>query len=557
MSSEKIKMKKHILFSSLALTILPLMASAQNDVTSSGSVLKNLENNLTLPSVKRAQGAPDEKKPIDNTVYIKALGGVSVDNELIKAEIVDYLSKFSNKPMSNNDISMFKDWAWQRLRDEGYFAFLYTDVIAGGANGDTLNVKIVLPKVHKFKVFSANTELAERYTNILLKRLANKAQEGNTVDTLAIEQLLENSSFDLPLELEMSIRPSGSDGVDLIVDVKGKASEPGRFISAVVQTNNFGLNEYGRTQVLGNVAIEGFTAGSTASILAQASSGVGYGRLDYDAPSEFVGGHVRGWVEAVTSRNIQGGLAATRGQTKDYGLGFTHILGASRDMVFKSTVDFSQRYTSSTLMDSDTPVSNITDNQIRSKLSVDNESLAVKNIQRYSIALVGGSDNVNGGYSKFEASGSYRTPLNDSGLSIVAKANAQFLPSRNLDVYNRFALGGVNGVRAYTTIDGVGDAGVLGSVELRQAIFGSHYVGVFYDGGIVMPNQNAIDGAYNSSYSLQAVGLTMGGAFPELNNVNYAVSVARGIGGYAGYSDSNVESTPNNWRINASVSVPF
>ena len=540
----------------VALAFSPVLVSAQNAPASTGDVLRNIETNTTLPKPRSGPVVPEEKKPEDNTVYIKKLVGVSVDNDLIKTDIEAYWSKFLNQPVTNSNINQFKDWAWEKFRQEGYFAFLYTDFVESG-DGATLEIKISLPKIHKFKVYSAQNELAEQYTEVLMKRLAHQTQEGSTVDTLSLEQLLENSSFDLPLELEMSIRPSGSDGVDLVVDVKAKASDPGKFKNGVVQVNNYGLSQYGREQVLANLTFEGFTAGSTASLLAQASQGVQYGRFDYEAPSELLAGHWRAWVETVNSRNVQGGSAATNGTTRDYGIGLTHILWSNRDMVFKSALDFTQRYTSSTLQESDIPVSNITDNQIRWHISADNETLATRDIQRYSVGVVAGTDNVNGSYSKFDASASYRTPLNDSGLSIVAKGNAQFAPSRNLDTYNRIALGGVNGVRAYTTIDGVGDAGAVGSIELRQTIFNSHYIGVFYDAGIVMPNQSAIDGAYNTTYTLQAIGLSLGGVIQELNNTNYTVSVARGIGGYAGYSDSNVESSPNNWRINAAVSYPF
>jgi hemolysin activation/secretion protein len=533
--------------------ITPAMVSAQNEPVSSGAVLKNIEDNISLPKPRQAPVAPEEKQPEDNTIYIAKLQGVSVDNELIKAAIEKYWQPMLGKSVTNQDVVRFKEWAWEKFRQEGYFAFLYTNAVQTGDSA-TLDIKVSLPKINSLKIFSQQGELAKKYNDILLKRLERYAKQGDSIDTMSLEQVLENISYDLPLELEMSIRPSGADGVELVVDLKEKSSNPGTFKNAVVQVNNYGLKQFGRGQALANISVEGLTAGSTANVLTQVSQGVVYGRFDYDSPSEFLGGHIRGWLEAVNSRNITGGTATTAGVTRIYGLGLTHILGSQRDMVFKSYVDASQRYTSSTLQESSLVVGNITDNQLRFKLSADNELLATRHLQRYQIAAIAGSDNVNGSYTKFELNAAYRTPVTESGLTLIAKLQAQFSPSRNLDVYNRISLGGVNGVRAYTTIDGVGDAGAVGTIELRQTLFTNHYIGVFYDGGVVKPNQVAIPGAYNDAYTLQDIGLSFGGVFKQLN---YNISIAKGIGTYAGYSTNNIESSPNNWRINVALSYPF
>lgn len=73
------------------------------------------------------------------------------------------------------------------------------------------------------------------------------------------------------------------------------------------------------------------------------------------------------------------------------------------------------------------------------------------------------------------------------------------MPSRNLDSYSRLSLGGVNGVRAYTTLDGVGDMGALASAEIHQRYLGDHFVGVFYDGGVIKQNRNPVPNQYNTA----------------------------------------------------------
>lgn len=534
--------------------LVPFNVIAQNaPIVTQGEVLRNIEQNITpLPTQGPAPLVP-EPTPNAEAQYLKHLSGVTVDNDLIKDEIIKYWQPFYGKPITNQDIAKFKDWAWSQFRDAGYFAFLYTD-ITPTSDGQSLGIKVFLPEVQKVRIVGKDDALVNRYAELIVKRMGKSVKQGSHVDTLSLEQLLESSVYDLPIDLELNIRPTGSNDVDLIVTINEKTNTPGKYRGAVVQVNNYGLNQFGRGQLLGSASFDGFTPGSSASVMGQISQGVGYGRVDYEAPSEALGGRVRFWAASVYSRNIRGGIAATSGTTQDYGIGLTHIIGSNRAMVLKSHVDVSQRFTKSNLQIADIQIGNITDNQARFRLTADNERYAIKHVQRYDAMLVAGSDNDFGQYSKIQLAASYRTPLTDSGLSILLKGNAQIAPSRNLDSYNRMSLGGVNGVRAYTTIDGVGDAGAVGTIEFRQRIYQSHYVGVFYDGGVIQPNKTPIPGAFNSGYSLQATGLSFGGSF---SNLSYSISIAKGIGGYAGYSASNIESSPNNLRFNGALTYQF
>lgn len=536
------------------LALSPISGFAQNlPVVTPGEVLRNIEQNVTpVPTPGPAPLVP-EPTPNAQALYLKQLSGVSVDNDLIKEEIIKYWQPYYGKPVTNQDIAKFKDWAWTQFRDAGYFAFLYTDVTQT-AEGQNLGVKVFLPEVQKVRIVGKDDALVKRYAELIVKRMGKSVKQGSNVDTLSLEQLLESSVYDLPIDLELNIRPTGSNDVDLIVTINEKTNDPGKYRGAVVQVNNYGLNQFGRGQLLGSASFDGFTPGSTASVMGQISQGVGYGRVDYEAPSETLGGRVRFWAASVYSRNIRGGIAATSGTTQDYGFGLTHIIGSDRAMVFKSHVDVSQRFTKSNLQVANIQIGNITDNQLRFRLTADNERYSIKHVQRYDAMLVAGTDNDFGQYSKIQLSASYRTPLTDNGLSIQIRGNAQIAPSRNLDSYNRISLGGVNGVRAYTTIDGVGDAGAVGTIEIRQRTYQSHYVGIFYDGGVVQPNKTPIPGAFNAGYSLQAAGVSFGGSFAKLS---YSISIAKGIGGYAGYSPSNIESSPNNLRFNGALTYQF
>lgn len=75
---------------------------------------------------------------------------------------------------------------------------------------------------------------------------------------------------------------------------------------------------------------------------------------------------------------------------------------------------------------------------------------------------------------------------------MVRYANQQ--ASKNLDSSEKFSVGGIYGVRAYPSGQGVGDRGWLSQVELRQKI-GDVTGFVFYDQGAVAVNVNAWSGA--------------------------------------------------------------
>ena len=115
------------------------------------------------------------------------------------------------------------------------------------------------------------------------------------------------------------------------------------------------------------------------------------------------------------------------------------------------------------------------------------------------------------------------------------------------------ALGGINGVRAYASLDGVGDRGALVSVELNRRLDHGFTVGGFYDGGVIkLLNPQA--GEFARTYALQALGVQ---TIISHKNNTLNLSLAKGIQGYKGWSTSNIDSKPNNWRLNVALTHYF
>lgn len=517
------------------------------------AALKNIQDNSTLPPLKDQARSFAEPQKIDSKIYIDKLSGVSVNNDLIKEEILQYWQPFIGKAVTNQDISNFKEWAWQKFGQAGYFAFLHTEILTEDG-GQKLVIKISLPKVKEIKIYSKDKSLAEKYSQQIIERIGDSGVPGHTVDTLSLEQKLDNISFDLPISLDLNIRPVDADQVTLVINVTEKENNPGSLRYGAVQVNNYGLSQYGRTQGLGIASFNGFTPDSAATVTAQGAEGLTYGRAEYEAPVEMLAGRARVFGESVYSRTIYGGASATQGLTSNYGAGLTNLLGSQRDMVYKSYIDLSQRNTTSKLQAGGLQLSSIVDDQARLKFAADNDKLARDNIQHYELTIVDGRDNNNGQYSFLTIAANYQGRLTDSGLGLYAKMRAQGMPSRNLDTYNRMSLGGVNGLRAYTTLDGIGDMGAMGSLELRQQYLVDHFVGAFYDGGIVKQNRNPVPGQFNTPYALQDIGLSLGG---YVKGFNYNASLAKAIGSYAAFVPGVYETNPNSWRFNFALTYPI
>ena len=123
------------------------------------------------------------------------------------------------------------------------------------------------------------------------------------------------------------------------------------------------------------------------------------------------------------------------------------------------------------------------------------------------------------------------------------------MSSSRLEAGNQMVLGGPNGVRAYTTVDGLGDHGALLSLGAQRRWSSGHSVGFFYDGGrIKLLNPQATEP--QKSHRLEALGTEIRG--PVSGGI-YNLTMAKGMGGYKGWNSTNIESKPNNWRFFASI----
>ncbi len=133
-----------------------------------------------------------------------------------------------------------------------------------------------------------------------------------------------------------------------------------------------------------------------------------------------------------------------------------------------------------------------------------------------------------------------RVQLLPAGLIGFARVSAQWAPG-NLDSSEGFGIGGPNGVRAYPSGEGFGDAGWLVQAELRYTQ-GIVTALAFYDAGQVKINANPWDTSANRR-SLSGAGVGMRLA---MSSWSADASIAWRVHGGAPTSDS-VDKNPRLW----------
>ena len=546
----------------LAVGMWPHWSVAQTDASAAAAaVQKNLEE---LGVQLREQVLP---KPL---VYVDTLGleastaltnlvAVQVKSAVLTDDIDSYWQNRMGGPVSVDEIRDFHAWFYGRAAQKGFMAYAKTEVVSV-RGGQQLNIQVLQPKINKVRILVPESPEAAVYLKRVQSRIGQVFKAGLPLDTLALDQVLDSASHDLPLELEATLRAVGPELLDLVVNITPAIGLPGQTSSGVVQLNNHGLRQYGQNQVLAALTVGMPAVKSELSLLAQASEGVAYVRADYEGLLPALGSRWTVFGTHSRSQTVLGGLAATEGDASELGLGLNRMLGARRDLVFKGDVALASRESESRLKATEAPLSNVSDHQLRLRWTADNARLSPHPV-RAEVGVLRGHypKEVNsavhsGHYTRANFALKGQTPLNRSGSWRVATRVRGQWASRNLDSYNQFTLGGVNGVRAYTSADGVGDHGVLASLELTHDIAPALSVSAFYDGGQVQKQADPVTADALNRYSLQGAGLQLQGRYFQLH---YTLTWAKGLKTYADWQPSNTESSPGNSRTNVSVSYLY
>ena len=538
-------------------------ANAQTPPTAT-DVLRNIEQSTQQIYPGRPKAVTKKSAPSNDTEqYIARLNEIRVQSPLLQQELMSYWLAEINKPVSAQKLGEFKAFAWELFQNKGYLAYVTTHTQTT-SNGTVLTVSVVLPKLNKVSIVTTESDHGKEYVAEVAQRFNAIHKAGMPIDIQGIENQLNAASYDLPVDLEVSMKQINATEVDLEIQLRYLHAQPGKLLGGVIQANNFGLSQFGRNQILGNVRIAGFTSSSELTLTTQQSTSVSYYRADYEAP--LVGAHSR---LRVFAGNVKSSTASTEGLSNEIGIGLTTLLHTDRYGRWLAGSEMSRRETKNS--SSDVVTSDRVDQQVRLKIRAESSNGWVENFNNEFLFTVGRANldrlesdksddaqglRVAGEYQKVEIMGALSQTLDRDRIytgSIRWKAQAT---AKNLDSYNRMSLGGIGGIRAYSSLDGVGDQGVQMSFDLIHQIVPDVYGGIFYDVGIIKTNHTPLITATDThSYLLQGAGWQIGG---KIQQFNWALSMAQSFGKIPGPSVWTAANTrPGDFRVNFSVTRPF
>lgn len=555
------------LIASACLCALSVQSVHAQNAPSAADVQRSIEQNR--PDTNRLAPQPAAKKPTAPATTDQGfarLSAVQVNSSLFQQELMAYWVSEINKPVPAQKLGDFKAFAWELFQKKGYLAYITTSA-QPTPEGSVLTVNVAMPTVGKVSVVTVDGDKGKEYADEVARRFTEVYKSGTLVDVQGFENQLTAASYDLPVDLEVSMRQVNDKVVDVVINLRPADHKAGSILGGVLQGNNYGLAQFGRSQILGSVRIAGFTPLSELTLTTQQSDGVGYYRTDYEAP--FVGTGMR-W--KVYRSQVQSHANTVTGLSNEAGAGLKKLLSTDREGRWLAGMEASQRGTQN--WTSGAQSADRRDNQLRLKLRAESTKGWVDNFNnefvlstgrmnldrdptdQASDATVGSGLQVAGAYKKIEMNGGLSHVLDRDGIytgSIRWRAQAA---SKNLDSYNQIALGGVNGIRAYTSIDGVGDQGAQMSFDIIHQVVPDVYGGLFYDVGVVKKTHTPLATATDTgAYFLRGIGWQVGG---KINDVNWSLTVAQAVGTTPGpgvWTSNNTQS--GDIRANFAVTKPF
>lgn len=534
----------------LAVTVLIAFVpevSRSQAIPNPGAAQRAIEQGLDLlqqPVVPLTR--PDRTTPavpLKEEKDIEKLDGIVVDVPQKLSSLTEQIEKYwtssIQKPVRGVQINEFKAWLWDELLRVGYLAYIKIDS-ESTLTGTVLRIDVVAPTIDRATVLALDFDKKDEYANLVAKRFAQSMPPGSMVDVQGIEAQLNAMAYDLPVSLEASLRRSTPEAVDVAINMKRLDNKPGSINSGLVQFNNYGLKAYGREQLLGVIRVQGPKPLSEFLGIAEVSRGTQYLRADY---SQAIEGYASRWnVYASGMRNraqneLSIGTFNQLGRSAEIGAGVTTMLRADRSGTWFSNVEIAQRWSDSDIQDL-FRTREREDSQLRMALRSSHSHSWADRLTTDTMLTFGNlrlkSDDVGfgqldsrhleGNYLKLNHNGNYQKALpSDTRWTFTARWRFQ-LASQNMDSYNQFSLGGVNGIRAFNSDEGVGDQGAQLSLDLTRQFIPQLYAGIFYDTGIVQSRKRPA----TDPYSLQGAGASLGGNLTK--GLDWSLSVAKSFG---------------------------
>ncbi|MNR83763.1 Heme/hemopexin transporter protein HuxB precursor [compost metagenome] len=515
--NELSRVNKASLLCALTFTLLHSANSAAQALPNAGQILRELQQQpeLTVPKAgptlevdERALNASADQ----GTSFALKTIAITGNTTFTQAELHALVSELEGSSRSMKDLNVAAQRITAYYREQGYpvaRAYLPAQEIKDGV----VTIAVVEGRIAAQQLKN-NSRLSDQRAAAYLDRSGDGAIRSESID----RGLLILNDTPGVSNARATLQPGASVGTsDLVVQL-----EPGAAYSGNIDFDNYGNRYVGTYRLGGTLNINSpLQIGDvlTANLLTS-GSGLNYGRVAYQLPLGSDGLRIgAAYFETRYELAKEFKRLDAHGTASSASVFAAYPFIRSQFSNLNGTLSWEQKNLS------DSVDATVTTTNKRAKLvtagifGTRQDVFAGGGINSLSLSAIFGQldiksasaliiDNVSA-----KSNGNYaRVAYNLARLQRISERNNLYLAvsgqeaSKNLDSSEKFALGGANGVRAYPQGEGIGDEGVLATLELRHQIMSGLQGTLFYDTGSVKINHTPFGPAAANTRTLSGAG---------------------------------------------------
>lgn len=515
--NELSRVNKASLLCALTFTLLHSANSAAQALPNAGQILRELQQQPELTVPKAGPTLEVEERALNasadqGTSFALKTIAITGNTTFTQAELHALVSELEGSSRSLKDLNVAAQRITAYYREQGYpvaRAYLPAQEIKDGV----VTIAVVEGRIAAQQLKN-NSRLSDQRAGAYLDRSGDGAIRSESID----RGLLILNDTPGVSNARATLQPGASVGTsDLVVQL-----EPGAAYSGNIDFDNYGNRYVGTYRLGGTLNINSpLQIGDvlTANLLTS-GSGLNYGRVAYQLPVGSDGLRIgAAYFETRYELAKEFKRLDAHGTASSASVFAAYPFIRSQFSNLNGTLSWEQKNLS------DSVDATATTTNKRAKLvtagifGTRQDVFAGGGINSLSLSAIFGQldiksasaliiDNVSA-----KSNGNYaRVAYNLARLQRISERNNLYLAvsgqeaSKNLDSSEKFALGGANGVRAYPQGEGIGDEGVLATLELRHQIMSGLQGTLFYDTGSVKINHTPFGPAAANTRTLSGAG---------------------------------------------------
>lgn len=530
-----IRSKKTPFLCALTLTLLHSANSAAQTLPNAGQILRELQQQPELTAPKAGPTLEVEERALNASAdqgASFALKTITItgNTTFTQAELHALVSELEGSTRTLKDLNLAAERITLYYREQGYpvaRAYLPAQEIKDG---------VVTIAVVEGRIAAQQLNNKSRLSDERAAAYLDRSGKGGVIRSDSIDRglLLLNDTPGVT-NARATLQPGASVGTsDLVVQL-----EPGAAYSGNIDFDNYGNRYVGAYRLGGTLNINSpLQIGDvlTANVLTS-GSGLSYGRVAYQLPLGSDGLRVgAAYFETRYELDKEFKMLNAHGKASSASVYASYPFIRSQFSNLNGTLSWEQKK----LSDSVDATATVTDKSARlvaaGVFGTRQDAFAGGGINSLSLSAIFGqldikspsalvidnaSAKTNGNYARWAYNLARLQRISDSNNVYVSVSGQE--ASKNLDSSEKFALGGATGVRAYPQGEGIGDEGVLATVEWRHSFTPALQGTVFYDTGSVKINHTPFGTTTSNTRTLSGAGFGLNAFYA---NVQIKASLA-------------------------------